>query len=423
MEHRGIRLPGSRTRINLPPPSQLGLPSQPRHPPYRPAHTFVLPPLRSPRARTVRHPSPPPLTFSPHRRQHQQTGQGDSDGQREVVVHQTRSPAQVSTPPAGTRTPVTLPSLAEFSNTTRLPSIRSLPQVIIEPSPRLVHEQREPEKARERIAWSEDTPPCVLVSSSQYYNMPFAIEIVMGKRWRENRGITVDDIQQSGPNMHVVLEGAPDLRVYSCTKCHKHAIPIVEIDPNIKPDFGPLPVASSVVMNDHPVPTDESESPTSCIPESPDSSVPVSPTAQESLQLELYRFDNCKTHCTSSRLHLGSRLILIFDFHSKGSAVSKPIDLLSKKPRTGTSKVPLSDLCDEGDQVSDDSSASSSCSSDESPSSPSQVNTTVLAEVEEMGTTTTEVRMLPQNCLAQEDEQSPTTTNPSKKARLGDILT
>jgi len=53
----------------------------------------------------------------------------------------------------------------------------------------------------------------------------------------------------------------------------------------------------------------------------------------EDKQLELFCFDNCKTHCTSSRLHLGSRLILAMRFPTNVTTFSEPFELLSKKPR------------------------------------------------------------------------------------------
>jgi len=53
----------------------------------------------------------------------------------------------------------------------------------------------------------------------------------------------------------------------------------------------------------------------------------------EDKQLELFCFDNCKTHCSSSRLHLGSRLILVMLFPGNITSFSEPFELLSKKPR------------------------------------------------------------------------------------------
>lgn len=366
------------------------------------------------------------------------------EGERDVnTAHQTL-PHFPPIPAAPTEriAPITLPSLAQFNNPIRLPSICSLSQIATEPFTHKFRQQEpereeevkrpheEPEVGREKIVWSEDTPPCVLVPSVLYHNTPFPIEIVMGKRWRGTREITVDDVRQSGNNMRLVLEGAPDLYVRTCKKCHKSTKPIIEIGSSAEPDFGPLSVADSIILNDHSAPPDETDPQVPCVPESPDNLVPVSPTAQESLQLEMFRFSNCKTHCTSSRLHLGSRLILIFHFDDKGATLSKPIELLSKKPRTGTTKMSLSDICDDVDEPSDDSAASSPSSPDESapslpstPTTPVEDDSTIEATTTATTTATTEACLLPQNCLAQGDVQSPSTTNPSKKARLSDVLT
>jgi len=176
----------------------------------------------------------------------------------------------------------------------------------------------------------------------------------MGKRWRAIRGISLDDVWRSGTNSYVVLESAPDLRVTSCSRCRKVPQPVVEINATTMSDFGPLPFDLSSL---HPaVPMQQLRAQVQRQQQSQQQQQQqqragtqfmcgsailerVSAAAEammqaEDKQLELFCFDNCRTHCTSSRLHLGSRLILVMLFPGNIASFSEPFELLSKKPRS-----------------------------------------------------------------------------------------
>jgi len=168
----------------------------------------------------------------------------------------------------------------------------------------------------------------------------------MGKRWRAARGITIDDVWRSGTNSYVVLESAPDLRVTSCSRCQKVPQPVVEINATTMTDFGPLPFDLGAL---HPaLPIQQLRAQVQRMQQNQHSGpqfvcgsavlerVSAANEAimrSEEKQLELFCFDNCKTHCTSSRLHLGSRLILVMLFPGNFTSFSEPFELLSKKPR------------------------------------------------------------------------------------------
>ena len=342
---------------------------------------------------------------------------------------------------AETVAPITLSPLVEFINVPRLSSMNLQSPVTIELSTKPMEQQQqprqqlqtEPEKEKEEIVWSADTPPQVLVPRFLYYNMPFAVEIVIGNEWRGAQGVTVEDVRRSGKGSHVALEGAPDLHVTSCSRCHRPEHPVVIIGSGETPGFGPLSACSSTLLKDFSESTDDPESPTLQVPESPQNSVPVTPTDYENLPLEVFRFENCRAFCTSSRLHLGSRLIMVFHFLDKVTVVSKPFEVLSKRPRTGKDDDSSSDLDEEEiDQDLDDSATPSSSHSSEenTPSPPLVLDPTAAAEDTEdtdctatTSRTTAEATPPSQKCLAQQDDQPLLTPGPTKKARLSDILT
>lgn len=187
-----------------------------------------------------------------------------------------------------------------------------------------------------------------------YYNSTFAIEIIMGKRWRAVRGITIEDVWRSGINSYVVLESAPDLRVTSCSRCRKVPQPVVEINASTINDFGPLPFDLNSLQPITPMQQLRAQLQRlqqtqrtgpqfvcgSAVVERV-SAVSDAMLRSEDKQLELFCFDSCKTHCSSSRLHLGSRLILVMLFPGNFASFSEPFELLSKKPRNRRKK----DVC------------------------------------------------------------------------------
>lgn len=117
----------------------------------------------------------------------------------------------------------------------------------------------------------------------------------MGSEWRTANGFQEEDIFRCGQRAEVLLlEGnVPEMPVKSCSKCRKVRRPVVELRTSGVSSFM--------------------------------SPVPGTPG------LERFRWDNCRTGCSSSRLHLGSRLVLAMHI---GTCVvlSEPFELLSKKP-------------------------------------------------------------------------------------------
>jgi len=213
------------------------------------------------------------------------------------------------------------------------------------------------------VDWTQDTPPRVLVPHALYYNSTFAIEIIMGKRWRSSRGITIEDVWRSGTNSYIVLENAPDLRVTSCSRCRKVPQPVVEINASTMNDFGPLPFDVSSLQPITPLhqlraqlqrirQTQQLGTRFVCGSAVVERVSAVTEALQRSddKQLELFCFDNCKTHCTSSRLHLGSRLILVMVFPGNFTSFSEPFELLSKKPRNKRKKESDGGLSDPPEQ-------------------------------------------------------------------------
>jgi len=173
----------------------------------------------------------------------------------------------------------------------------------------------------------------------------------VGKRWRSLRGITIEDVWRSGTNSYIVLESAPDLRVTSCSRCRKIPQPVVEINASTMNDFGPIPFDISSLQPITPFQqlraqlqriqqTQQLGARFVCGSAVVERVPAVSEAIQRSddKQLELFCFDNCKTHCTSSRLHLGSRLILVMLFPGNFTSFSEPFELLSKKPRNKRKK-------------------------------------------------------------------------------------
>jgi len=148
-----------------------------------------------------------------------------------------------------------------------------------------------------------------------------------------------------------VLESAPDLRVTSCSRCQKGPNPVVEINATTMTEFGPLafdpsalqPTASMNQLRTQLQRLKQTQhSGTlfvcgSAVLERV-SAMTEAMMRSEDKQLELFCFDNCKTHCTSSRLHLGSRLILAMLFPGNFTSFSEPFELLSKKPRNRRKK-------------------------------------------------------------------------------------
>jgi len=196
------------------------------------------------------------------------------------------------------------------------------------------------------MEWTQDSPPRVLVPHALYHNSTFSIKVILGKRWRAARGISIEDVWKSGINAYVVLESAPDLRVTSCSRCGKVPHPVVEINAKTMTDFGPLPFDLGSMIPTLPMQqTDQSRSQFVCGSAVLEhvSAMTETMMRSEDKQLELFCFDNCKTHCTSSRLHLGSRLILAMLFPTNVTSFSEPFELLSKKPRSKRRKDSTND--------------------------------------------------------------------------------
>jgi hypothetical protein len=142
-------------------------------------------------------------------------------------------------------------------------------------------------------------PPFLEVSTNKIYvNTTFALTFAVGARWRLERGLTAEDIWRAGLAAETVLETSPTTLVPSCRKCSTAGRRVLELGLTGKADFGPF-------------------------------------TSPDQPGIERFRFDMCRAWCTSSRLHLGSRVVVAMrlPFYSPlRPLLSPPIDLLSKKP-------------------------------------------------------------------------------------------
>eukprot|EP00727_Mastigamoeba_balamuthi_P014042 m51a1_g9260 hypothetical protein (350) ;mRNA; f:63450-65171 len=139
----------------------------------------------------------------------------------------------------------------------------------------------------------ELAPPSLRVSTYKLFiNTPFTVTVSMGSKWREMNHLCAEDVWSAGLHATSHLEGVLSQAIGPCRKCTKNKS-VVE-----------LAIAQG----------SEFQSTVGCT--------------------DRFVFNSCRTHCSSSRLHLGARVILSISLPAVGVSIySDPLELCSKVPK------------------------------------------------------------------------------------------
>eukprot|EP00727_Mastigamoeba_balamuthi_P010418 m51a1_g6 hypothetical protein (262) ;mRNA; f:28520-29584 len=157
-------------------------------------------------------------------------------------------------------------------------------------------------------------PPRIWASNSKIYlSSPFKVTFVAGLSWMSQNGVTETLVRNLAGRAKLLLEGKEDCTgqgaIPPCARCCSKR------GANVTLGFAPQEGSSS-------------ES--------------TSPATGEECVIE---FDYCRSHCNSSRLHLGGRVMImleVFDVH--GNVVARPVTqplMLCSKPSIHSSPMGL----------------------------------------------------------------------------------
>eukprot|EP00727_Mastigamoeba_balamuthi_P013623 m51a1_g8884 hypothetical protein (641) ;mRNA; r:653982-657524 len=131
--------------------------------------------------------------------------------------------------------------------------------------------------------------PKILIPLKIVDNTDFTMSLVVSKQWRMALGISHDDVWRVGLRAVATFEsGLPCISAVAvCDKCAKKRSKFLDVAVSSREVFGP------------------------------------DVSARAGAEVEAFSFDRCRVHCSSSRLHMRSRLVLAMQFNDFTTVLSE----------------------------------------------------------------------------------------------------